>query len=155
MECASGPPIDMRCVLCDGRKGKRFCPAKNALICPQCCGEKRILEIDCPETCEYLKTGRVHETSQETQRWFRTSDPVKIQKYRRVMKEFEPFVSHLEYLLAAARRSSRDLRDQDAAEALDLILSTLRTEESGLIYERASSDLRVDSLRREIWDLTK
>lgn len=42
------------CVSCGKRKGKRSCPALAGLICPRCCGTKRIVEIACPPTCPYL-----------------------------------------------------------------------------------------------------
>ncbi len=43
------------CVYCKKRKGKRNCPALRGMICSQCCGEKRIKFIPCPETCPVLK----------------------------------------------------------------------------------------------------
>ena len=45
------------CPLCDARKGRRACPAKGALICPQCCGTKRLVLIDCPSDCVFLDGG--------------------------------------------------------------------------------------------------
>jgi len=42
------------CPLCRQRKGKRACPAKGELICAQCCGTKRRVEIDCPDDCTWL-----------------------------------------------------------------------------------------------------
>jgi len=46
------------CPSCDARKGKRSCPALGGLICPRCCGTKRILEIRCPPDCRYLSHER-------------------------------------------------------------------------------------------------
>jgi hypothetical protein len=143
----------MRCVLCDRRKGKRSCPAKSAVICAQCCGEKRILEIDCPESCEYLRIGRNHEAHSQRLRHLVTPDAAKMEKRRRVFAEFEEVVAQLEYFLAEERHSVRDLKDRDVAEALDLLLATLRTEANGILYERVSNDLRVDSLRRRMKEL--
>ena len=53
----------MKCLLCESRKGKRFCPAKAGQICPVCCGTKREVEIDCPSDCVYLHAGREYESS--------------------------------------------------------------------------------------------
>ena len=145
----------MKCVLCSQRKGKRSCPAKGALICPQCCGEKRILEIDCPESCEYLQAGRDHELSQEAARHHRTSDPIKQRKHERVIYQFHHFVDHVEYFIGKERRASRNLADRDVAGALDLVLDTLRTEDKGIFYDRVSSDLRVDALRRQLQEIVK
>ena len=79
-----------------------------------------------------------------------TSDPLKLDKRRRVYNDYQALVAHVEAFLAEERRLSRDLSDSDAAEALDLLLATLRTEEKGVLYERTSNDLRVDSLRRRL-----
>lgn len=140
----------MKCPLCSQRKGKRACPAKSSLICAQCCGEKRILEIDCPESCEFLKTGRGHESHSQRTRHLFTSDPVRLEKRRRVYTENEAVIGHLEYFLAEERRLSRDLRDKDVAAAIDLLLATMRTEEKGILYERVSNDLVVDGIRRRL-----
>jgi hypothetical protein len=145
----------MKCILCNQRKGKRSCPAKGALICAQCCGEKRILEIECPETCEYLKVGRSHEAHTQRMRHLYTADPAKMDKRRKVFSQFEDFIARMELFLADERRSSRDLADKDVAEAMDLILEAMRTEEKGIIYERVSSDLRVDSLRRRLKEVVE
>jgi hypothetical protein len=140
----------MKCPLCSQRKGKRACPANNSTICTQCCGEKRILEIDCPESCEFLKIGRSHESHAQRTRHLFTSDPVRLEKRRRVYTEHEAVIGHIELFLAEERRRSRDLRDKDVAEAIDLLLATMRTEEKGILYERVSSDLVVDGIRRRL-----
>jgi hypothetical protein len=82
-----------------------------------------------------------------------TSDPLKLEKRRRVYNDYQTIIANVETFFAGERRLSRDLSDRDAAEALDLLLATLRTEEKGILYERTSSDLRVDSLRRRLKDV--
>ena len=145
----------MRCTLCNQRKGKRYCPAKSAMICAQCCGEKRILEIDCPETCQYLRIGRSHEASQEGARHLWRADPVKQGKYDRVLSELGEVVSRLQFVLAEERWGSRDLTDKDVAEALSLLLETYRTEDKGVLYEHVSNNLKVDMLRRHLRELVE
>ncbi len=142
----------MKCCVCGERKGKRPCPAKDAAICPQCCGEKRILEIDCPEHCEYLQAGRKCDAERSYAPRLRALDPAKMQVYQRVLKEFGAVVSALEYIVADTRRSSRSLTDKDVAEAAELVIKTLRTEESGLIYEHTSTSLEVEIVRRRFID---
>ncbi|OGV32499.1 MAG: hypothetical protein A2020_11945 [Lentisphaerae bacterium GWF2_45_14] len=41
-----------KCPFC-GRKGRRECPAQNAVICSECCGTKRISDISCSPECSY------------------------------------------------------------------------------------------------------
>ncbi len=142
----------MKCVVCGERKGKRACPAKRTLICAQCCGEKRVLEIDCPESCEYLKAGRQREASNNFQRHLRPSDPATARKYQYVLTNLENVISSLEYVIGEERRSSRYLTDKIAAEAVDLLLQTLQTEDKGVLYERTSNNLEVEALRRRLRD---
>ena len=66
------------CVHCRGRKGKRACPALNGKICSACCGEHRLVEIQCPSDCQYLDA---HETYQRR----RTLNHVPPTWLRRVM----------------------------------------------------------------------
>ena len=143
----------MKCPVCSQRKGKRACPAKSAQICPQCCGEKRILEIDCPETCEFLRAGRHREARAHRSRHFHSGDPVQMDRIRHVMADLEDSLAALEVCIADERRASRDLNDRDVQEAVDLLLATLRTEDSGILYERTSSHLRVDAMRRRMKDV--
>lgn len=44
-----------KCVLCNKRKGKRYCKSLNQMICSECCGEKRFREVNCFKDCIYLK----------------------------------------------------------------------------------------------------
>jgi hypothetical protein len=46
-----------QCAYCKQRKGKRPCPALEALICASCCGEHRVVRISCPADCAFLGTG--------------------------------------------------------------------------------------------------
>lgn len=41
------------CSVC-GKRGKRPCPAKDALICPACCGSNRGNQLQCPAECSYF-----------------------------------------------------------------------------------------------------
>jgi len=43
-----------RCGYCGKRAAKRFCPTLDKLICPVCCGENRLKNIDCDKGCRYL-----------------------------------------------------------------------------------------------------
>jgi hypothetical protein len=139
----------MKCGLCDLKKAKRQCPAKNALICPQCCGEKRVLEIDCPETCPYLIAGREREVADYARR-IRALDPKDHDRNSRVLQDHQDVIAQLEYAIARERLSSRDMRDRDVAQAIDVLLDTYRTEDKGVLYEKTLEDLRVEPLRREL-----
>lgn len=139
----------MKCCLCDQRKAKRHCPAKSALICPQCCGEKRVLEIDCPESCQFLKAGREREVEDYGKR-IRSLDMNAQERSRRVLLDHQDAVAYLEYTISRERILSHDLMDRDVAQAIDVLLQTYKTEDKGVLYETTSEDLRVESLRREL-----
>lgn len=139
----------MKCVLCDQRKAKRFCPAKTALICPQCCGEKRVLEIDCPESCEYLKAGRERDAADYRKRLL-SMDGRAQERNNRVLTVHQDVVARLEYTLSRERLLANDLTDSDVAQSVDILLDTYRTEDKGVLYEKTADDLQVEYLRREL-----
>jgi len=142
----------MKCPLCDSRKAKRSCPARNGFICPQCCGEKRVLEIRCPESCPYLIAGR-ERASADFGRLLRSQDGLQREKSRKVLTEHQDVIAHLEYTIAQLRLSSRDLSDSDVSRAVAMLLDTYRTEDRGILYEKDSDDLRVESVRRELKEI--
>jgi hypothetical protein len=139
----------MKCVLCDQRKAKRACPACAGTLCARCCGEKRVLELDCPETCLYLKAGREYE-SKDFGKLLQSRDPQQQEKIKRILAENQDVVAHLEYTIAQHHLSSRDLTDGDVSGAVRILLEAYRTEDKGILYERDSEDLRVETLRREL-----
>jgi len=139
----------MKCGLCDQRKAKRFCPARNGQICPQCCGEKRVLEIDCPESCGYLKSGRERGV-EDFGNHLRRRNPETCKKTQRFLAEHQNVMAPLEYILARERLSDRNLTDKDVVEAIAVLLDTYRSEDKGVLYEKTSENLRVEALRREL-----
>jgi hypothetical protein len=139
----------MKCGLCDLKRAKRHCPAKSALICPQCCGEKRVLEIDCPENCPYLIAGRARGIADYNRR-IGALDSRDHDRNSRVFHDHQDVIARLEYAIARERMSSRDLRDRDVMQAVNILLDTYRTEDNGVLYEKTSEDLRIEPLRREL-----
>jgi hypothetical protein len=139
----------MKCVLCEQKKAKRFCPAKNAQICPLCCGTKRVLEISCPESCEYLQAGRKRGI-EDYQKRLQEMDLLNQEKHRRVISQYQDAIAHLEYAISQERLLSRDLKDKDVAQAVDVLLDTYRTEDKGILYETTSDDIRIEPLRQEL-----
>jgi hypothetical protein len=142
----------MKCVLCDKRKAKRSCPAKNGFICALCCGENRVLELDCPEHCAYLIAGREREST-DFGKLLQIQEPLQREKNRRILSENQDVIAHLEYTIAQYRLSSRDLKDKDVSQALEILLDAYRTEDKGILYEKGSDDLRVESVRLELKEI--
>ena len=48
------------CPLCRRRRARRACPALGQQICPVCCGTKRLVEINCPADCSYLRSAHAY-----------------------------------------------------------------------------------------------
>jgi hypothetical protein len=139
----------MKCPLCDQRKAKRSCPAKNAQICSQCCGEKRVLEIRCPDSCEYLQAGRERD-GDEHSKILHLMNPQDLQKHRAVLAEHQHSIARIEFAIGSERLLAHSLTDADAAETIDLLLGTYRTEDNGILYEKTSENLRVETVRRQV-----
>lgn len=58
-----------KCTYCHERKGKRACPALGGLICSQCCGEHRIVQIACPSDCVFLDTNSEYQQKRTGERF--------------------------------------------------------------------------------------
>jgi len=136
----------MKCLLCESRKAKRFCPAKAGQICPVCCGAKREIEIDCPSDCVYLHAGREYESSKLA----RTTLPP-----RRTERLWEPAFLRAHYpvmmgvsqVIAAVRRRAPELADSDVQATLDSLLQTFNTLDKGIYYDFAPERL----LQKELY----
>ena len=141
----------MKCILCGQRKGKRFCPAKNTSICAQCCGEKRVIEIDCPSDCVYLYSGQAYQAIKKYSAQLRQEeDPVKRRKLYETSQAFGPVFGGIEQSIIAYSASLQTLTDEHILEAVTLLKETYRTEQKGVIYEHASSNPLVQALVRDL-----
>ena len=121
------------CRLCEIRKPRRACPAVGGDICTLCCGEQREVTLDCPLDCEYLLEARRREKPPEV-------NPDEFpNKEIRVTEDF--LRDHEQLLVFAARAllnaalATPGAGDNDVREAIDALIRTYRTMDSGLIYQ--------------------
>ena len=140
----------MLCPSCGRRKGRRDCPALRASICTICCGTKRLVEIDCPETCVHLTAAREHPAA-----------VVKKQQERDVAALL-PSISQLterQYQLfflihSVIARHKPDifsrLLDEDVAQASAAVAATLETAGKGVLYEHTPASLVAQRLAKDI-----
>ncbi|RPI28728.1 MAG: hypothetical protein EHM61_04120 [Acidobacteria bacterium] len=141
----------MKCVVCEKVKGKRFCPAKKGQICPTCCGEKRVLEIACPEDCQYLSSGLSYQLLKKRVGALQhEEDPLLRRKYYDVHANYPEIMSGLEEAIIRFARGLRSLRDEQVRESVALLLKTYQTEQHGLIYEHTATDPIVNTLGRDV-----
>ena len=142
-------PSKRTCPLCRTRKAKRFCPAKQARICPVCCGQKREVEIDCPADCVYLHSGREYERSRRA----RLGEGGQLTERlwsRSFQARNRELLAGLWVVIHESRSQSPDLVDGDAREVLERLIRTYRTLESGLYYDHEPDTLSQQALYRSV-----
>lgn len=122
----------MACPLCGKRKPKRSCPARGDKICPVCCGTHREVSIACPFECRYLDEARDRDRAA-------AEPPEFVFKEVRVDEEFlkdhEELVDAVGSAAFAGAIETPGAADRDALEALDALVRTQKTLESGIYYE--------------------
>src|SRR3984893_5684145 len=123
----------MPCAICHVRRPRRFCPGVRGDICTTCCGTEREVTVDCPLDCIYLRDAHRHEKIVPT-------DPHDFPNQDiRVSEEFlhghEPLLLFLARTVLDAALSTSGAIDFDVREALDALIRTYRTLQSGVYYE--------------------
>ncbi|NIP29547.1 MAG: hypothetical protein GTO02_04225 [Candidatus Dadabacteria bacterium] len=125
----------MKCVVCNRRKGKRYCPAKHTKICAICCAEKRGIEINCPLDCEYLIAGqKVHQQRITKARIEKEGIKSYVKKTDLYLKSPE-FFANIEIAISRLYRSNKNLSNKDLILGLEQASKTLETQDKGIIYE--------------------
>lgn len=139
----------MKCILCGKRKGKRHCPGKNSLICAKCCGEKRMIEVNCPADCTYLGSGHGHQVHRRFAHQF-SENPAGAERYYETLYAFEGVVVELERTILRYASEVRALSDRDVLEAVELLKRNCQTEQKGVIFEHHSPNPLAEPLTREL-----
>ena len=123
----------MACALCQTRRPRRFCPGVRGDICTTCCGTEREVTVSCPLDCEYLREARKHDrTPFIDPRQIPNRD---IQVADELLSENENLLAFLSLVLTRAASETPRVVDFDMREALDALIRTYRTLESGVYYE--------------------
>ncbi len=120
------------CKLCEKKRARRHCPGLAGDICPSCCGAERENTIDCPSACEYLQEARLRERPAPPAEDTLPNRDIRVSED--FLREKEPVVVWISEALARAMEKEKAV-DRDAREALDALIRTYRTMQSGLIYE--------------------
>jgi len=126
------PTVKNLCKICNKARAKRACPGVEGDICATCCGTGREVIIDCPRTCPFLREARKHdEPAQLTAEQVPNYD---ISVSEEFVRKQEHFVLWLGNSLTRAMEAGKAV-DSDAREAMEALIKTYRTLESGLVYE--------------------
>lgn len=113
-----------------------------------------MIEIACPESCHYLTEAREQTAKREGD--LRLKEMMVAGKPPQMLSELSMDMISLIYgSIVNAQRNpegvpTRDLKDEEILEAVDLVFKNFRTEESGLIYQHMSPSARVDKVSRSI-----
>ncbi|MEQ9617936.1 MAG: hypothetical protein RIG61_02040 [Deltaproteobacteria bacterium] len=130
----------MKCVICDKRKAKRYCPAKRASICPVCCGEKRGVEINCPPDCKYFVEGQKHHQQKVMKQRLRREGAASYVRRAQLYNRNPAIFARIEKIIADSLRANGSIKNEDLVSAFELVKNTLETEKKGLIYQHQSDN---------------
>ena len=136
----------MPCAICQQRKPKRFCPGVNGDICSICCGTEREVTVACPLDCEYLRDARRHEKTVPMDARNIPNQDIRISE--QFLEEHEHLLAYMGSNLAAAALETPGASDTDARDALEALVKTYRTLQSGVYYETRPEN----ALARPIFD---
>jgi hypothetical protein len=123
----------MACAICETRRPRRFCPGVGGDICPVCCGTQREVTVNCPMDCPYLQDARKHDRpvpfdpEQVPNKDIRVSEAL--------VEENRELLVFLAGALAKVALETAGVVDSDVREALDSLIRSYRTLQSGLYYE--------------------
>jgi hypothetical protein len=114
------------------------------MICPICCGTEREVSISCPLDCEYLREARVHESKARHDREEHAKPQPMPHSDVPLTEDF--LERHNDLLvfcgvsLLQAALETPGAVDRDVVEALEALIRTQRTLESGLVYQTRAGD---------------
>ena len=138
----------MKCPICDTRKPRRHCPGIHGEICSICCGNEREVSISCPLDCPYLMEARRHEKPHEV-----NPDEVPnrdVQVTEDFLREHESLLVFLGSRLLEASLAQPGAVDSDVRDALESLIRTYRTLQSGLYYETRPTNLIAAGLHQRM-----
>jgi|SRR5579871_2067915 len=138
----------MSCAICHTRRPKRFCPGVRGDICSICCGTEREITIDCPLDCVYLREAHQHEK-------FAPADPQSfpnqdIRVTEDFLRDHEPLLLFLARTVLDAALATPGATDYDVREALEALVRTYRTLQSGVYYESRPDNLVAANICRTV-----
>jgi hypothetical protein len=146
----------LSCALCETRKEKRFCLAVHGRICPQCCGEQRVVTLDCPSDCVYLQQARAHEKPRSADELKDAELFLSVEIPEQFLYEREHLMIGMSYALAKSARADRSVNDRDVIAALSSLTRSYETRvNSGLHYESPTASLNQQAIAAEVQKIVK
>jgi hypothetical protein len=140
----------MKCKICGTRKPRRHCPGVGADICSICCGNEREVSVNCPLDCEYLVEARLHEKLPPVNPEQIPNLDIRVSE--EFLREHEPLLIFIGAKLLEASLETAGVVDSDVREALDSLIRTYRTLQTGLYYESRPNNLVAAAIHQKIQD---
>jgi hypothetical protein len=140
----------MVCPLCQRRKARRECPALGRSICSVCCGTKRLVEINCPDTCVHLSTARANPPAAVRRQ--QEADLTLLMPTIETLTERQHQLFFLFQSVITRHRPEGFARlvDADVVEATGAVAATLETAAKGVIYEHQAQSVVAQKLAGEL-----
>ena len=146
------------CPICNKRPAKRSCPALASSICSICCALDRMINLECPESCSYLKSGRAAALEKVFDERARYIDDHGV-PFDNEIPGFGEIMTTIEsMIIAVLREKFKSLTDQDVAEGIDNVVRTMETQRSGIIYSHQANTAAAQAVSdsvMEVIDLLK
>jgi hypothetical protein len=123
----------MACAICETRRPRRFCPGVRGDICSPCCGAEREVTVDCPLDCEFLAESRKHDKLPPLEGKDLPNRDIHVTE--RLLRDNEALLAVLSGTIVNTALSTAGIVDFDVREALECLIRTHRTLQSGVYYE--------------------
>ena len=140
----------MACAICEIRRPRRFCPAVRGDICTICCGTEREVTVNCPLDCQYLMDARRHERPNPVDAEEVPNRDIHVSE--EFLRDHEALLVFVGRSIASAAFETPGAVDFDVREALDGLIRTYRTLQSGLHYESRPNNPLADAIFGRVQD---
>src|SRR5262249_29912052 len=132
---------------CQIRRPRRFCPGVRGDICSLCCGTEREVTVDCPFDCEFLREARRREKPEADPALAPNQD---IRLTEKFIEDHRPLLTFLGRTLVDTALNTPGAVDFDVREALDSLIRTYRTLQSGVYYESLPSNPMASAIHQGV-----
>jgi len=129
------------CPLCGNRRARRGCPAVGQQICTVCCGTKRLVEIKCPPDCVWLASAREHPPAAAVRQQQRDRSLLMPLMVDFSERQAELFFLISSFVVRYEPPEFQPLVDEDVADGVGALASTLETAARGVIYEHRAASM--------------
>jgi len=115
-------------------------------ICPLCCGTEREVTLNCPLECEYLKEAHRREKPIPVPESQLANAAIPVSED--FIRSHEEFLLFCIYSLVQSALRTAGAVDSDVVDALEALIQTHRTLESGLYYETRAQNTIAAGIQR-------